>query len=404
MSTLIKMRGLLLFVLQFTWLAEGFHLVHRHSVPLRGTRGCLGRQGRMIAMQEDTIRVNKALRATHSRREADRLVADGCVTVNGVVAQAGQMLTRGDSVRLDGMPVDWERLNPTESGKANFVYLKLWKARGVVCTTDRRVRKNIVDALGDVPGVDDRIYPIGRLDADSTGLILLTSDGSIVNGLLRSSERKRKEYLVSTDRRATDDQIARLSAGVTITTVAQRDGRSKALTAPTRPCVVERAATPADGHQLRFVLEEGRNRQIRRMCEACGLQVVRLHRVSFAGITLDGCQRPGQWTFLNEEEVERCRAASLGVPAATSPPTSNPAEAAVARGPRAGASSAWGKQRRDDGSGPREGAGSATARTGRGRGPVRGGGRAAAGRGQSRSRGSSRGTAPGSVGLAPRRW
>ena len=144
---------------------------------------------------------------------------------------------------------------------------------------------------------------MGRLDADSSGLILLTSDGGLVNGLLRSSERKSKEYIVATAVRATDAQIARLARGVTITTVAQRDGRAKSLTAPTKPCTVERVA---DG-RLRFVLQEGRNRQIRRMCEACGLKVLKLHRVAFAGITLDGCRGPGDWAFLSDEEIRLCR-------------------------------------------------------------------------------------------------
>ena len=267
--------------------------------------------GRSQAAANGLTRINKALRATHSRRASDQLIAQGRVRVNGVVAEPGTRLVRGDRVQLDGAFVDWERLNPMEPSSAEaastYAYLKLWKARGVVCTTDQRQRNNIIDSLGAIPGVQDRIYPIGRLDADSSGLILLTSDGGIVNQLLRSSERKSKEYVVTTDVRASDAQIARLARGVTITTVAQRDGRSKPLTAPTKPCVVERIATGHDECRLRFVLQEGRNRQIRRMCEACGLQVVRLHRVGFAGITLRGCQQPGDYAFLTEAEIELCR-------------------------------------------------------------------------------------------------
>ena len=135
------------------------------------------------------VRVNKALRATHSRREADRLIEAGRVTVNAVAATSGHRLVRGDAVCLDGLPVDWERLNPPPAAAAaaaagsRFIYLKYWKPRGVVCTTDRRQRGNILDELGPLPGVTDRVYPVGRLDAESTGLLLLTSDGEIVNGV-----------------------------------------------------------------------------------------------------------------------------------------------------------------------------------------------------------------------------
>ena len=178
---------------------------------------------RACAVEEEAgIRVNKALRATHSRREADRLIDAGRVTVNAVAATSGDRLVRGDAVCLDGLPVDWERLNPPPAAAgggggegegqgegSRFVYLKYWKPRGVVCTTDRRQRGNILDELGPLPGVTDRVYPIGRLDAESTGLLLLTSDGGIVNGLLRSSERKSKTYVVTTETRATDAQVAR---------------------------------------------------------------------------------------------------------------------------------------------------------------------------------------------------
>ena len=136
---------------------------------------------RACSAEEAGIRVNKALRATHSRREADRLVDAGRVTVNGVAATSGDRLVRGDAVRLDGELVDWERLNPPPEGGggggggggSRFVYLKYWKPRGVVCTTDRRQRGNVLDELGPLPGVTDRVYPIGRLDAESTGLLLL---------------------------------------------------------------------------------------------------------------------------------------------------------------------------------------------------------------------------------------
>ena len=120
---------------------------------------------RACAVEEAGIRVNKALRATHSRREADRLIDAGRVTVNAVAATSGDRLVRGDAVCLDGLPVDWERLNPPPAaaasaaadggGGSRFIYLKYWKPRGVVCTTDRRQRGNILDELGPLPGVTD---------------------------------------------------------------------------------------------------------------------------------------------------------------------------------------------------------------------------------------------------------
>ncbi|KAG8468999.1 hypothetical protein KFE25_007517 [Diacronema lutheri] len=293
------------------------------------------------------VRVNKSLRATHSRREADQLVAAGRVRVDGVVAQPGDRLFGGERVELDGRRVEWERLNvgagldaQPAGAHSPFVYLKYWKQAGVECTTNRRVRGNIIDALGDVAGVRDRIVPVGRLDMPSTGLILLTSDGGIVNRLLRASERKEKEYHVATDRRASDAQIARLRAGVTITTVAQRDGVARPLTAPTRPCVVERVPS-AGPTALRFVLTEGRNRQIRRMCSALGLEVEWLHRVAFAGVTLDGCAAPGTWAFLTGDELRRIGA--LEPAGALTPPAERAARPRAADGstPRAPRVRGW---------------------------------------------------------------
>ena len=245
------------------------------------------------------VRINKALRAAHSRRETDRLVAEGRVLVNGERAVAGVRLARGDTVQLDGVVFDWERLNPDEGERAAFVYVKYNKPKGVTCTTDLRVRRNIISSLGALPGVRDRIFPVGRLDKDSTGLILLTSDGGIVNRLLRRSEQKAKRYVVDVASAPSAAQLRRLREGVVITTVAQRDGVSKPLTAPTAPCTVD----DLGGGRLRFEISEGRNRQIRRMVEAVGLgEVRRLHRVAFAGVGLEGCEKPGAYAFLSEGE------------------------------------------------------------------------------------------------------
>ena len=171
-----------------------------------------------------------------------------------------------------------------------------------------------------------RVYPIGRLDADSTGLILLTSNGDFVNPLLRSGDDKSQEYHVITEPMATDDDIRQLCEGVIMTTLARRDGVAAVpVTAKTLPYIVEmmRAEndkrTRDDGNcdddvdmninqplspgELRFVIKEGRNRQIRKICSTLGLEVTSLHRVAFAGITLDGCEGRGEYIDLTEEEM-----------------------------------------------------------------------------------------------------
>ena len=240
------------------------------------------------------MRVNRALRATHSRREANRLITDGRLQVNGAVVRSpDQRLTAGDTVLFDGALVSW-----AEEDQAPHRYIKYNKPVGVECTTSSKVPNNIMAAL-DMPDDGRRVYPIGRLDAESSGLILLTSNGQIVNDLLRAREGKAKEYRVVTSPRASDHDIRRLASGIEITTVAQRDGQPTNVTAPTLPCEVTRRG----GGELGFGLCEGRNRQIRRMCGALGLSVVALHRVSFAGVRLgEGCAAAGDWAHLTPEE------------------------------------------------------------------------------------------------------
>lgn len=244
-----------------------------------------------------SLRVNRALRATHSRRACNRLIEEGRLLVNGVAATSTDArLGSGDSIELDGRRILWE-----DRDLGSHRYLKYHKPRGVECTTSQSVANNIIAAL-EASGYDStarRVYPIGRLDSDSSGLVLLTSDGAIVNPLLRAREGKRKEYEVVTTPRASDADIQRLAAGIDITTMAQRDGQPQLVTAPTARCVVERCDR---GDMLRFVLEEGRNRQIRRMCSALGLEVTALHRVGFAGVALDGIEVPGSWATLSEDE------------------------------------------------------------------------------------------------------
>lgn len=285
---------------------------------------------------QGTLRVNRALRSTHSRRETNRFISQGRLSQNGVVvSNPDHLLLSGDTVQLDGNFILWE-----EKDLPSHRYVKYHKPRGVVCTTDRRVKNNILDAIEStteavsdiedckstvITNYDDkehlsqsarrRVYPIGRLDADSTGLILLTSNGDIVNPLLRSGDDKSKEYHVITEPMATNDNIRQLCEGVIITTLARREGDVVPITAKTLPCLVKMRGDEGkiqqgddatikhdDNVGLSFVIKEGRNRQIRKMCSTLGLEVTLLHRVEFAGITLDGCEQ-GECVDLTEEEM-----------------------------------------------------------------------------------------------------
>eukprot|EP00466_Bigelowiella_natans_P000342 jgi/Bigna1/84896/estExt_fgenesh1_pg.C_10309 len=279
------------------------------------------------------IRINKCFKEFVSRRESDRYVADGRVQINGVVAKPGARVFPGDCVTLDGKPVSWEKLAIVrEDGdlESQFVYIKYWKPRGVICTTDTRIEGNIIDAVSH----PKRIYPVGRLDKDTSGLILLTSDGRVPNSILRSilhslakknkgeeeyptklqrldaqaaarraaSGKKSKEYRVEVNRAITERHLTMLREGVLITTVAQRDRKAKPLTAYTLPAQVERIAD----NKVLMTIYEGRNRQIRKMMEALGYKVVKLHRLKVMGIDLDRLV-PGSWVPLNEIEMKWIR-------------------------------------------------------------------------------------------------
>jgi 23S rRNA pseudouridine2604 synthase len=258
------------------------------------------------------VRINKCFKDFTSRREADQLVQEGRVTVNGVVAAMGARVKRGDEVRLDGRPVDWEYLAVVDNSvqaEVQFRYIKYWKPKGVVCTTDQRVRNNIVDAVG----YPERVFPVGRLDKDSTGLILLTSDGRLPNAVLRSGQRHDKRYLVTVDREIEERDVATLAEGVVISTPVQRDRVDRIVTARTLPCRIKKV----DRRNVEIVLQEGRNRQIRRMMDAVGYEVVALHRVGVMGLTLKGLGE-GQWRPCSEDEMEIIRNCLEGADASTS--------------------------------------------------------------------------------------
>ena len=221
------------------------------------------------------MRLNKFLSETGlcSRREADQWIEAGRVSVNGTVAQLGTQVNEGDAVLLDGKPL---------GTKPQRVYLALNKPIGIECTTDRSVPDNIVDFVRH----SERVFPIGRLDKDSEGLILLTNDGDIVNRVLRAEHEHEKEYIVSVDRPLTPEFLEGMASGVPI------------LDTVTNPCRV----TQVGRNTFRIVLTQGLNRQIRRMCEHFDYTVRRLQRVRIMHIQL-GNLPVGKWRNLTAAEV-----------------------------------------------------------------------------------------------------
>lgn len=223
---------------------------------------------------EGTVRINKFFteQGLCSRRAADRLIEEGRVLVNGRRAVLGDQVRDEDVVMLDGCRVSRQR---------DTVYLAYHKPVGVTCTTDVQIPGNIITAVG----YPTRIFPIGRLDKDSSGLILLTNDGDIVNRILRVEFGHEREYVVALDRPYPDSVLRSLAQGVTV------------LGKPTRPCRTSRINQKG----LRITLTEGRNRQIRRMCAALGYRVLALVRVRIMHIQL-GTLRVGQWRYLSARE------------------------------------------------------------------------------------------------------
>jgi len=221
------------------------------------------------------MRLNKYLAETGacSRREADQWIEDGRVSVNGARAVLGTQVNDGDDVRVDGEPV---RTKPKR------VYLALNKPVGIECTTDRDVPGNIVDFVG----FPERVFPIGRLDKDSEGLILLTNDGDIVNTVLRAENEHEKEYIVAVDRPLTPAFLAGMAAGVPI------------LDTVTNPCRIAQVGK----NTFRIVLTQGLNRQIRRMCEHFEYTVRRLQRVRIMHVHL-GTLPVGKWRELTATEL-----------------------------------------------------------------------------------------------------
>lgn len=220
------------------------------------------------------MRINKFISETGicSRREVDKLIEAKRITINGVIAELGSKVDTGDDVRIDGKPIQTKR---------NQVYIALNKPVGITSTTEQQVEGNIVDFVNHT----ERIFPIGRLDKDSDGLILLTNDGDIVNKILRAENRHEKEYIVTVDKLLTPSFLKGMASGV------------KILGSMTLPCKVDRVTD----HVFRIVLTEGKNRQIRRMCAAFNYQVHRLQRIRIMNIQM-GDLMIGQWRNLTDQE------------------------------------------------------------------------------------------------------
>jgi 23S rRNA pseudouridine2604 synthase len=221
------------------------------------------------------MRLNKFISETGvcSRRQADQWIEAGRVTCNGSVAVLGTQVSDSDEIRIDG-----ERVG----AKKAPIYIALNKPVGITCTSEAHVADNII-AIVDHP---ERIFPIGRLDKDSEGLILLTNDGDIVNEILRSENNHEKEYVVSVDRPITELSLRMMADGVRI------------MGETTKPARVTRV----DPTTFRIVLTQGLNRQIRRMCSALGYRAQRLQRVRIINVHLGGL-RPGEWRNLTQREL-----------------------------------------------------------------------------------------------------
>lgn len=223
------------------------------------------------------IRINKYISeaGVASRRDADRLIESGRVRINGRAATLGDVVAPGDRVLVNG--------NPIESTMQR-VYIAYNKPIGVTSTTEKSDPDNIIKAVAYHGG---RIFPIGRLDKDSEGLILLTNDGDIINKILRVSNKHDKEYIVTVDHKITDEFLKRMASGVSILGIV------------TRKCKTERI----NDVTFRIILNQGLNRQIRRMCKVLGYKVMRLERIRIMNIRVDGISS-GTWRFLNESEID----------------------------------------------------------------------------------------------------
>jgi len=228
------------------------------------------------------MRLNKFISSTGicSRREADELIKQNKVKVNGEIAPLGYNVEKNDNVEINGKLL---------KQKKNDVYIALNKPVGITCTTERHIKGNIIDFIN----YPQRIFPIGRLDKDSEGLILLTNDGDIVNEILREENNHDKEYIVTVNKKIIPSFINGMSNGVKIYNPVKNEYTV------TKKCKVFKI----NDKTFKIVLSQGLNRQIRRMCQKLGYRVVKLQRIRIMNITLKGLPL-GKWRYLTEEELK----------------------------------------------------------------------------------------------------
>ena len=224
------------------------------------------------------MRINKLLSnyGYCSRKEVRKLIEDKRIIVNGELCEQGQWVEESDYILLDGVKIQ----------RKEKIYLALNKPRGIVCTSSREIKDNIIDFLN----YKDYVFPVGRLDKDSQGLILMTNDGDIANKILSSENYHEKEYVVTLDKDFDDEFIYKMSNGVNI------------LDTITRPCIVKRV----NNNTFNIILTQGLNRQIRRMCKTLGYNVIKLERIRIVNILSKGIEI-GDWRTLTNEEIEGLR-------------------------------------------------------------------------------------------------
>ena len=224
------------------------------------------------------MRINKLLSnyGYCSRKEVRRLIEDERIIVNGKLCEQGQWVKESDDIFLDG-----ERVQKREK-----IYIALNKPRGIVCTSSREIKDNIIDFLN----YKDYVFPVGRLDKDSEGLIIMTNDGDLANRILSSESYHEKEYIVTLDKDFDDEFINNMSKGVNI------------LGTVTRPCKLTRI----NNNTFNIILTQGLNRQIRRMCKTFGYNVIKLERIRIVNILSEGIEI-GRWRKLIKEEIDELK-------------------------------------------------------------------------------------------------